>query len=222
MTNGYNLFRKEATDAKNLLLEQYNLVLEEGPLRLQGVLSLFDNEGGLIENYHISIIPNENYPNSFPLVYETGGKLPHNIDWHIYPDGHFCIKSLIDELIICNKGISLLSFIEDQIIPFLFNQKYRELYGHFINERSHGNRGNIESLQDLFKTKNLSIIKKCLQYILSRKHPNRTDMCFCGSKTKYRKCHRSIYQQMSLLPNETILLYLRIISSAIASESSVL
>lgn len=205
------LFRREALLLGDFLPESFKLSLEENPLRLEGIVPLIDKYNNVTDSYRIKIIPTKDYPYEFPLVYEIGNRLPKNIDWHIYRDGHFCIKALPEETLICNKGISLISFIKDQIVPFLFNQKFREENGYFLNERSHGLNGNLEFFKDLFETSDLQIIKKCLVFISRKSNPKRTSLCFCGSGKKYRKCHRNAYQKLSSLPNEFFALYINMI-----------
>jgi hypothetical protein len=213
MSNGLDLFSIEASNAKGLLAELYGLVLQEDPLRLDGSVPLVDEQGSIIDTYTISIVPSDNYPNTFPYVYETAGRLPHNIDWHIYPDGHFCIKAFPEENLICINGISLLSFIQEQVIPYLFNQNFREKFGYFLKERPHGVKGNLEFFKDAFRTNDLLKIKECLAFILKRRKPNRVELCFCGSGIKYRKCHRDAYQLLSPISDNTITTYIKIIDS---------
>jgi hypothetical protein len=213
MNSGLDLFRFEALSAKGLLSKLYGLVLKEDPLRLDGTIPLIDEQGDIIDSYEISIIPLDDYPNNFPYVYEIAGRLPNNIDWHIYPDGHFCIKASPEEKLICINGISLLSFIKEQVIPYLFNQNFREKFGYFLRERSHGLEGNLEFFKDIFKTEDLLKIKQYLGFILERAKPNRVALCFCGSGIKYRRCHRDAYQLLSPLPDSTIATYIRIIDS---------
>lgn len=212
MDDGLELFRSEAVSAEGLLAEKYNLALNANPLCLTGTLPLLGQQGELIDAYEIQIVPTEAYPGEFPLVYETGGRLPPNIDWHIYPDGHFCIKAWPEEILICNQSLTLLSFIEEQVIPYLFNQKHREEYGYFLNERSHGTAGNLEFFKDLFRTDKLSLISEYLDFIARKEKPNRVAQCFCGSGIKYRKCHREAYQLLSSLPDDVIALYKRMVA----------
>jgi len=213
MSSGLDLFHTEASTAKDLLAELYGLVLQEDPLRLEGFIPLVDEEGIIIDTYAISIVPSDNYPNSFPYVHETAGRLPHNIDWHIFPDGHFCIKASPEEQLICINGITLLSFIQGQVVPYLFNQNFREKFGYFLKERSHGIKGNLEFFKEIFSTNDLLKIRKYLMFILKRSKPTRVELCFCGSRIKYRKCHRDAYQMLSPLPDRTIAMYIKLIDS---------
>lgn len=213
MASGLDLFKAEVLNAQDLLLELYNLVLKEDPVRLEGVVPLIDDEGTLITSYAIKIVPHDEYPNKFPFVYELGGRLPYNIDWHIYPDGHFCIKAFPEEILICTNGITVISFIKDQVMPFLFGQKFREDYGYFLKERSHGTEGNLEFFKDVFTTTSLLKVKKYLEFIVRRTKPSRVAKCFCGSGLKYRKCHRTAYEALSPLSDEVLLYYIKVIGS---------
>jgi len=122
----------------------------------------------------------------------------------VYPDGHCCINSIPEEILICRKGINLQCFIEDQIKPYLFNQKYREENGFFLKERPHGNKGNIQFFIDVFKTNDMVPIIQGLNFMRQRKEPNRVSHCFCGSGQKYRKCHREAYRTLSAFTNQEL------------------
>ncbi|RZK42955.1 MAG: hypothetical protein EOO61_05140 [Hymenobacter sp.] len=215
MSSGPELFKTEALSLDGHLPELSDIVLGDDPVFLIGTLTLLDEKGELIDSYRIKIAPTGAYPNAFPLVYEINGRLPHNIDWHIYSDGHFCIKAWPEELLICNNGISLQQFIKEQILPYLFGQKFREVHGYFLNERSHGSEGNIEFFKDVFNTSDLNKIRQHLEFISRKEKPNRVAKCFCGSGLKYRKCHRKAYQLLSNLSDAYLSLYIRMIESAL-------
>ena len=203
VNNGFLTFHKEAESIQN---EHPGLILDaeevNGTPSVSGIVQLEDENGSSIDSYKIKIIPTTDYPNRFPLVFETGGRIPNNIDWHIYQsDGHCCICSIPEEILICKKGISLNIFVENQVKPYFFNQKYREHYGYFLKERPHGNKGNVLFFTELFKTNDLATIIRSLKFITQRNEPNRVSMCFCGSGIKYRKCHREIYPILSAFSN---------------------
>lgn len=162
-----------------------------------------------VVSYFIRIETTIDYPFGFPYVYETEGRIPHNIDWHVFPNGHCCIKSIPEEALLCKQGITLLWFIEQQIKPYFFNQKFREIHGYFLNERSHGREGNIKYFEDVFRTKDLTIIAKGLLFIKGRNEPERVSKCFCGSGLKYRKCHREAFRLLSLFTDEELMFILK-------------
>ena len=193
MNNIYIRFTEEATEAISNFPALSIHSREDFPPFLKGTISLSDKNRGTYDEYAIRIECSPNYPISFPFVYETQGRLPHNLDWHLYNDGHFCICTPIEEYIQCAQGITLTSFIQNQIIPYLHNQSFREREGYFLQERSHGLQGQLESLYDLLQTRDINKIYSLLMYIYKNDTPSRTAKCFCGSGKKYRHCHKKKY-----------------------------
>jgi hypothetical protein len=123
---------------------------ENGKPLLKGQIILNDSDGKFIDQYEVTIEAVEMYPFRFPYVYETGGRLPINVDWHLFSDGHCCIKTIPEEYLLCKSGINLKWFIESQLIPYFFNQKHREIHGYYLNERPHGGQGVIEFFEELY------------------------------------------------------------------------
>lgn len=180
-------------DAKNINEYFTGLSYREdgqGLSEIIGSLGLKDDTGALIDSYSIKIVPSERYPYRFPSVFETGGRLPLNIDWHIYPDGHCCIKTVPEEILLCKRGITLYCFIKEQVLPYFFNQKHRELHGYFLQERSHGMRGELEFFKDYFNTQDESLVLKLLLEIQKVSELKSNSKCLCGSGRKFKKCHR--------------------------------
>ncbi|MEO5910840.1 MAG: SEC-C metal-binding domain-containing protein [Pelobium sp.] len=201
MNNNFKLFKKEA---EVFCLTNPLFVFSEGENQtpeIFGRLSLIDEQGLLIDSYQIRIVGSMDFPKRFPFVFEEGGRIPLNIDWHLYPDGHCCICSIPEEIMICNKGLTLNEFIENHVKPFFFNQKHREIYGYFLKERHHGHFGNIEFFQEAFQTDDLRLIANLLNHIRTHSEPGRVQDCFCNSGKKYRKCHREAFRLFKDLPD---------------------
>jgi len=189
---GVEAFKRDFESAKDLLPDLSFSADENGVPFVHGRIWLRDAHGVCIDHYLVRIVPTASYPFQFPLVFETGGRIPINFDWHVFEqDGHLCIRVLPEEIIICKKGLEFLSFIKEQLIPYLFNQKYREMNGYFLKERSHGDAGGIEYFQELFATTDLKVIAQGMAIVRSKRFPKRVANCFCGRKLKYRKCHRN-------------------------------
>lgn len=171
---------------------------EEGIPIIIGELPLIDVAGNIYDTYSIKIKSNDYFPKLFPQVFESGGRLPINQDWHVYETtGSCCIKAKPEELLICSKGITLTSFIKEHVEPYFSNQTFRRENGFYVKERSHGTLGTIESLKELFGCKTIIAVVQNLEFILRQQEPGRTHLCFCGSGIKYRKCHRSTYRGIS-------------------------
>lgn len=206
--NGYTLFKEQAT----AVIEKYKELSykkENGIPCVFGSLVLTDEYGGIEDTYQIEIKAVDDYPNSFPLVFETGGRIPRNVDWHIFEDnGNCCIASPPEEIIICHSGLTLLSFIDNQVKNYFYSQIFRNQNGYFLKERSHGNKGWIEFFEETFMTDNIFNIEFGLLQIIEGKKINRVSICFCGSGKKYRKCHKKSYDILSKLSLDNVKLFL--------------
>jgi hypothetical protein len=202
--NGYTLFKEQAT----AVIEKYNELSfknEGGIPCVFGSLVLMNDESGVEDIFQIEIKAVADFPNRFPEVYETGGRIPRNVDWHIFEDkGNCCIASPPEEIIICNSGLTLLSFIDNQVKNYFYSQIFRNQNGYFLKERSHGSKGWIEFFEETFMTNNIFNIEFGLNQIIEGKKIDRVSMCFCGSGKKYRKCHKKSYDILSKLSLEHI------------------
>lgn len=206
--NGYTIFEEQIT----AVIEKYKEFSYKnyyGIPCIFGSLKLTDERGIIEDTYQIEIKAVQDYPNSFPLVFETGGRIPRNVDWHIFEDkGNCCIASPPEEIIICNSGLTLLSFIDNQVKNYFYSQIFRNQNGYFLKERSHGNKGWIEFFEETFMTDNIFNIEFGLNQIVEGKRINRVSICFCGSGKKYRKCHKKSYDTLSNLSLDNIILFL--------------
>lgn len=212
MNSGIHYFKEEALNISAHFPTLKYVENEQGFPYISGELVLKDKQALYLDSYYIRIEPASNYPYMFPHVFETQGRIPINIDWHMFPDGHCCIKSVPEEELICKQAINLSWFIEQQVLPYFFNQKYREMHGYFLHERAHGMKGIIEFFEETFKTENLTAIAQYLLFIKKRSEPDRTNNCFCGSGSKYRKCHKEAFRLLSKLTNEELEKYTCIVS----------
>lgn len=204
MNKSYNKFIEEASEVISSFPDLQLFSREDSLPYIEGDITLFDQNGESYDCYSIRIECSSDYPESFPLVYETADRLPHNIDWHVYNEGNFCICTPLEEYIHCAKGISLTTFVRDHVLPYLHNQSFRERKGYFVNERSHGTMGILESLFDLLKVNDRAKVINILIFIYRNDSPPRTATCFCGNGKKYRKCHRPAYKSIKKIGQERL------------------
>lgn len=201
--DGYQLFIKVAhtisTHYPGLMLDtsSENAVLK-------GEIKIIDEYGKFWESYNIEIHYREGFPYKFPAVYETSCKIPKIADWHMNEDGSCCIKVLPEELITCKNGITVREFIDQEVIPYFFNQTHRRVEGYYANgEYAHGIQGIYEFYSRVLETKEdvLGTVRMLL-FIAQNKKPIRTANCFCGRDEKFRKCHRVAYERLSVIDKE--------------------
>lgn len=206
--NGYSVFEQEAKEVVKKCKE-LSFKIEDGVPCIFGSIFLPDEYGTIEDTFEITIKAVSSYPYNFPLLFETGGRIPRNIDWHIFElTGNCCIASPPEEIIICNNGITLTSFIDNQVKNYFYSQIFRNQNGYFLKERSHGNKGWIEFFEETFMTDNIFNIEFGLNQIIEGKKIDRVSMCFCGSAKKYRKCHKRSYDVLSKLSLDNVKLFL--------------
>ena len=205
MTKGERLFLLEANGINNSY-SRLQAVKKDGKTIISGELDLKDESGILHDSYSVEIHSVQNYPNRFPLVFETSNRIPRNIDWHVFEtDGHCCISTYPEEILACREGLNLIEFVENQVKPYFYSQTFRRLNGYFLSERSHGFLGNIEFFSDLLMTDNIENMIRWLYSVLQREEPNRVaKKCFCGSHAMYRHCHRSAYKKLAAFSDEEL------------------
>ena len=139
-------------------------------------------ENFIEDSYHIEINLSKINPlDHLPFVKETGGrveKISQNIqcsepDLHVFSGNTLCL-GLNNSL---DPKISIIEFIQELIIPFLYRLSYAEKFGleatrdNLWGEYSHGPAGISEYNSEV-----------------SRKN-GRNKPCPCGSKLKYKHCH---------------------------------
>lgn len=198
----------EQIDEVILKYPQLQKAFSEESCYIKGLIDIIDKEGKHWDTYKIEIHPSTDFPHRFPIMFEVGGMIPRIADWHVYEDTFACcVKVLPEEFIRCRNGITLPEYIEEEAIPYLFNQSHRRHEGYYVNgEYPHGLMGLYE-----FYAKELGTnvnIKKTIQLILfiaEGLKPFRTHKCFCGSSELFRNCHKTAYEKLILLGKEILM-----------------
>lgn len=203
----YDLFVEQLAKAEECYPKLKRKMIGETYI-LAGELDIKDANGKFWESYQVEISYEQGFPFCFPSLYETGGKIPKIGDWHIYEDTlSCCVKVKPAEIIRCLNGITLLEYIKEEALPYLFNQTHRRLEGYYVNgEYSHGVGGLYEFYSEELKTgDDIEKTLKLIHFIAKNPMPNRTSLCFCGSGVKFRNCHRVAFKKLKQI-SEIILL----------------
>jgi hypothetical protein len=178
------------------------IITEDNFSFLRGIIDIPDDDGSIIYSFFIEIHDSEYFPLGFPTLFEIGGEIPNEADWHKYEDGSCCITVPQDEKIICRNGITINLFIKNHVIPFFANYLYRKEKGHYKNgEYKHGFKGFEDFYKKLFKSEKISDWKRDVDYAFGQKNINlnRNDKCYCGSGLKYKKCHYLTFYELQFL-----------------------
>lgn len=172
---------------------------KDGMLYLKGILDIPDTSGSISGSFSVEIHPTEKFPYRFPKMYEVGGAIPVNANWHKYSDNSCCFTVEPDEILICKNGITLLYFVEQIAIPYLAHQLYRRCTGHYLKEYPHGKEGVRLFYTELFKTSNFNIWQTCYEHAFIEARTGRNEKCYCNSNAKHKKCHRLVEEKLKVL-----------------------
>lgn len=137
--------------------------------------------------YNVQISIPANYPVKIPHAREVGGRIPHS--FHTNLNGNLCLGAPLKN----NRSFALkktiLGFIENCLIPFLYSYSYLEEYGELpFGELEHGHIGIIQCYEDEFQTNDVYLIIDFLSILAQYDFPGFSD-CPCQSGKKLWKCH---------------------------------
>lgn len=176
-------------ELKSQILEVVNryqgLSYNEVNNSLDGELFISDDD-----SYEVSIVLNP-YPKDFPLVFETGERIPLKVSRHIYSDTKSCcLTTQAKAQILLRTQISTLYlFVKEIVIPYFQNNSFFELNGRYkTDEYSHNQMGVIEGYRDILQLPNdYSILELISQRIKGNKLGMHSQ-CYCGSQLSLKKC----------------------------------
>jgi len=157
---------------------------------VKGTFPIVSN-GRVLDRYSVEIEIPPDYPRSWPIVREVGGRIPRTSDCHINPDGSACLFLPDEASIKLPKDLSFRNFLDGPVRNFFIGQSLVELNQPWPSgERPHGAAGILEFYRELLGTQDLAIVRKYLEY-LGKKEIKGHWPCPCGSGRKLRKCHRA-------------------------------
>ena len=146
------------------------------------------------DEYIVEITVPEDYPEILPTAKEIGGRISK--DFYTYPDNTLCLGSPIETRIKFRKQETLLGFVEDLLIPFLYAYSYREKCGEMpYGELSHGVNGILESYKGLFQINDDLAVMAFLKILADDNYRGHMS-CPCGSNIKLRNCHGNIVREL--------------------------
>lgn len=140
--------------------------------------------------YSIEIEFPDDYPNSVPLVRETGGKIPRTMDRHYdMQRGGSCLFLDDEKYKFFKEKPDIVNFINTPVKNFFLSQAYFDLTGKWLfGDWSHGVFGIFEYYCEELDTKNTRIVINFLK-LLSDHIMDPNHKCYCGSNKKLIHCH---------------------------------
>jgi len=212
----HNLFELQAAEIPLRFPKLSQAKDAAGRVIVRGEIDIVDRDCKYWESYNVEIHPVDEFPYRYPHVYEIGGKIPKIGDWHIYDDTQrCCIDVEPEEIIKCSGGLSLPDFIQNEMLPYFFNQTFRRNEGYYPNgEYAHNVHGLFQYYDQLLQTQGDP--RKTLQqlmYIQKIERPGRTFACFCGSGEKFRRCHRHAFDIIHRLGKKIVTYHATLIAN---------
>lgn len=196
---GINL--KADIDAALKLYPLLKIIEKDGILGIAGDLELIHPEFNIpFETFSVELSFPKEYPNCFPRVLETGGKIERIPNRHVYTNtGTLCLAVPPEERLLCRHGINMSRFIKNVLLPRLGEEYNVNNGGQYSREYSHGPDGFWEFYFKKFDTDDPNIVLKILKCITEQNTPKGFELCICGINEKYKKCHREAINEISCL-----------------------
>jgi hypothetical protein len=138
--------------------------------------------------YDIKIVIPENYPDDVPSVFETGGQLPS--DFHKYKNSRLCLGAPVAVRKTFLASPTLLTFVENLVIPYLFSHAYSAEHGEMpFGELAHGISGILDFYNDLFQTETRSTLLLLRTLADGAERYKHYLPCPCGGAASLGQCH---------------------------------
>ena len=157
------------------------LAFEASGKGLEAILDCFDVE---------LRIP-QGYPKRLPVVLEKAGKILKDYD-HVNAGGTLCLGTPIEERRIFLQQPTLLGFVNNLVVPFLYGYCYSKKHGeHPFGEQKHGAEGILQHYVEVLGLDSKDVAASVVCYLYEHgyrgHHP-----CPCGSGRVVRECHGTV------------------------------
>ena len=174
------------------------LVLTSGKLRICGIIGFcMDHNSRTIEDtYQIEIHIPDDYPESPPTAFETGNKIDKSFE-HFMTDGSLCLGAPFEIRKNFLQHKSLLRFINEQLIIYLFTYSYKRDYGETpFGELAHGGTGIMQYYLDLLRVDDHVAVLGLLKVLADDSYRGHLP-CPCGRGSILRRCHGQQLRELS-------------------------
>lgn len=200
--------RKALEEVRAALRErQPNLhlhVSSSGCATIRGTFAVRGPDGRELDRYQVSIELPDDYPDSLPVVRETGGRIPWCEDRHVERNGCACLFLPDDRWNCFPRGAPFSTYLSGPVHNFLLSQTvYAETGKWPFGECAHGNQGVLHYYRGLLGTEDDLSVRRFL-HVLAKLDLNRGQNCPCGSQRKMKTCCvRKITDLRSKISRET-------------------
>jgi hypothetical protein len=151
------------------------------------------------------------YPQREPRIFEAAGRFPHIPDRHFFEDGQCCLWLPPESMWNPGDPDGLCRFLE--VVAVFFDQQLvYEAEGRSVwpgEQRSHGEEGYLEFVQEVLGgDRQLLAIFAPFLLDLQMGCVQSNDSCPCGSRRKYKRCHKRRVEDIKRRMGNENLLYI--------------
>lgn len=139
-----------------------------------------------------------------PRVWESGHRIKRDLDNHIGADGTLCLGSPLRLAIFLAREASLVRFVDQCLVPFLYTATLRERgeKGFPFGALEHGEPGLLDDYEKILGLKGREALQRALHMLsLKRRVANKLP-CPCGCGRRLGKCplHDKLNQLRKVMP----------------------
>lgn len=169
-----------------------------GRLTLRGLLPFSASLKGenVQDVFNLEIAASPDFFKVAPTVRDLGERTAAYT--HINPDGTFCLGAPQAVQMAYRESGTILTFIKEQVIPYLFTFCIWERNGQFpYGELMHGGAGILQYFrEDYFKVSTDIQVLRLLKVNIDRSY-KKISLCPCRSGEHFRVCHGRMVQAVS-------------------------
>lgn len=148
-------------------------------------------EGPIIEDaYDLIITVSEWYPDDLPVIEETGGRIPRDLDHHVFPDRSLCLGSPLRLHDIALSTPELTDYAKKALVPYLYAISYWEDTGErfLFGELDHNAEGVLADFGQVLGLDDPDRIGKALHLLAMKKRKANKHPCPCGCGDRLGVC----------------------------------
>jgi hypothetical protein len=145
----------------------------------------------LADKYNLELCVPPEFPRSNPTARECGGRIPPT--FHKLEGDLLCLGAAIEIRMKLTLSPTLLTFVEQLVIPYLFGYSHYEKHGTMpFGELSHGRRGILECLAEMFRSPRVEGADEFVRLASMKKREANRESCPCRSGLRVGRCHNRI------------------------------
>ena len=179
--------RAEVLETLHQEYPELRFEIEGDVAKVRGVFPVAD-ETGVLDRFAIEMVFPPDYPDSLPIIRETGKRIPWCLDRHVNAIGETCVL-VPEEWFVLTPDQSFRAFMGGPVRNYFLGQALVEIGQPWpFGERSHGTAGVLEAYSELLGFDDTRQMRTALSY-LSHDNIKGHWRCPCGNGSILRRCH---------------------------------